>query len=117
MFTALSTQTHPSVLETITSSSTPSTIASYLSHSSKPLKKCPLKNTSNTLKPKIEIKMTSHKPRKSAPIEKSVDEEDMILCDREEEVESLKNRNYLGEMKKNTYFLSEEYWQNEGWKR
>ncbi|GFT74865.1 hypothetical protein TNCV_1673311 [Trichonephila clavipes] len=57
--------------------------------------------------------MTPHKPRKSAPIEKSVDEEDMILCDREEEVESLKNRNYLGEMKKNTYFLSEEYWQNE----
>ncbi|GFV98926.1 transposable element Tcb1 transposase [Trichonephila clavipes] len=116
VFTALSTETHPSVLETITFSCIPPTIASYLSQSSKPHKKCPPKNTSNTIKSKIEIKMAPHKPRKSAPIENSVDEVDMIVYDVEEEVESLKNCNYCGETKKDKYFLSEEYWQNEGWK-
>ncbi|GFU20124.1 hypothetical protein TNCV_2557171 [Trichonephila clavipes] len=45
------------------------------------------KNTCNTIKLKIEIKMASHKPRKSAPIEYTTDEEDMIVFDVEDESE------------------------------
>ncbi|GFV94598.1 hypothetical protein TNCV_3826651 [Trichonephila clavipes] len=36
-------------------------------------------------KPEIEIKMTPHRPRKSAPTEYATDEEDMITYDVEEE--------------------------------
>ncbi|GFT27101.1 hypothetical protein TNCV_4676161 [Trichonephila clavipes] len=41
----------------------------------------------------------------------------MLVYDVEEEVESPKNHNSLGETKENTYFLLEEYWQDETWKR
>ncbi|GFV28422.1 hypothetical protein TNCV_5071901 [Trichonephila clavipes] len=51
-------------------------------------KKRPPKNTSNTIKPKIKIKMAPHKPRKSAPVEYTMDEEDMIVYDVEDELES-----------------------------
>ncbi|GFU48582.1 hypothetical protein TNCV_1439551 [Trichonephila clavipes] len=50
-------------------------------------KKRPPKNTSNTIKPQIEIKMAPHKPRKSAPIECTMNEEDMIVYDMEDEPE------------------------------
>ncbi|GFS56259.1 hypothetical protein TNCV_2769331 [Trichonephila clavipes] len=36
--------------------------------------------------------MAPHKPRKSTPVEYTTDEEDMILYDIEEEVESAKSR-------------------------
>ncbi|GFW01336.1 hypothetical protein TNCV_5029891 [Trichonephila clavipes] len=49
--------------------------------------------------------MAPHKPRKPAPVAYSTDEEDMILYDIEEEVESTKSI---------VRRLSEEYWQNEG---
>ncbi|GFW52236.1 hypothetical protein TNCV_2426831 [Trichonephila clavipes] len=49
--------------------------------------------------------MAPHKPRKSAPVEYSTDEEDMTLYDIEEEVESTKSI---------IRRLSEEYSQNEG---
>ncbi|GFW25558.1 hypothetical protein TNCV_1308191 [Trichonephila clavipes] len=44
-------------------------------------KKRPPKNQSNTIKPKIEIKMAPHRPRKSGPTEYTTDEEDMIIYD------------------------------------
>ncbi|GFW96498.1 hypothetical protein TNCV_4358201 [Trichonephila clavipes] len=71
-----------------------------------PVKKCPPTNTSTSIKPKIEIKMTTHKPRKPAPVEYTRDEEDMIVYNIEEEVETKKSI---------IKGLSEEYWQNEGW--
>ncbi|GFW02114.1 hypothetical protein TNCV_4854541 [Trichonephila clavipes] len=49
--------------------------------------------------------MAPHKPRKPAPVEYSTDEEDMILYDIEEEVESTKSI---------VRRLSVEYWQNDG---
>ncbi|GFW43778.1 hypothetical protein TNCV_4771271 [Trichonephila clavipes] len=48
--------------------------------------------------------MAPHKPRKPAPVEYSTDEEDMILYDIEEDVESTKSI---------VRRLSAEYWQNE----
>ncbi|GFY15848.1 hypothetical protein TNCV_1284931 [Trichonephila clavipes] len=42
---------------------------------------------SNTIKPKIEIKMAPHRPRKSGPTEYTTNEEDMIIFDVEEEPE------------------------------
>ncbi|GFT33526.1 RNA-directed DNA polymerase from mobile element jockey [Trichonephila clavipes] len=50
-------------------------------------KKRPPKNTSNAIKPKIEIKMAPHKPRKSAHTEYTTNEEDMIVYDVEDEPE------------------------------
>ncbi|GFU08288.1 hypothetical protein TNCV_932001 [Trichonephila clavipes] len=50
-------------------------------------KKRPPKNTSNTIKSKIEIKMASHRSRKSASIEYTTDEEDMKVYDEEDEPE------------------------------
>ncbi|GFX54070.1 hypothetical protein TNCV_2337061 [Trichonephila clavipes] len=49
--------------------------------------------------------MTPHKPRKPAPVEYTTDEEDVIVYDIEEEVESTKSI---------VRRLSAEYWQNEG---
>ncbi|GFT24789.1 uncharacterized protein TNCV_2618581 [Trichonephila clavipes] len=83
MFTALSNKTHPSALETTTSN--------------RP-----------TVKPKIEIKMAPHKPRKSSSIQ-DTDDEDMIVYDMAEQIESPK--------KNDKYFLSEEYWKNESWRQ
>ncbi|GFU59104.1 uncharacterized protein TNCV_1920361 [Trichonephila clavipes] len=83
MFTALSNKTHPSALET-TTSNTP------------------------TVKPKLEIKMAPHKPRKSSSIQ-DIDDEDMIVYDMAEQIESPK--------KNDKYFLSEEYWKNESWRQ
>ncbi|GFS99399.1 hypothetical protein TNCV_1602011 [Trichonephila clavipes] len=57
--------------------------------------------------------MEPHKPKKSLPVQDTSDE-DMIVYDMEEEEGLLKNHSYLGETKNHRYFLSEEYWQNEG---
>ncbi|GFV94593.1 hypothetical protein TNCV_3826601 [Trichonephila clavipes] len=70
---------------------------------SKPRKKRPPTNTSTSIKPKMEIKMTPHKPRKPAPVEYTTDEEGMIVYD-SEEVETTKSI---------IKGLSAEYWQNE----
>ncbi|GFW36042.1 integrase catalytic domain-containing protein [Trichonephila clavipes] len=51
-------------------------------------------------------KMTPHKPRKPAPVEYTTDEEDMIVYDIEEEVETTKSI---------IKGLPEEHWQNESW--
>ncbi|GFU66284.1 hypothetical protein TNCV_464641 [Trichonephila clavipes] len=71
MFTALSNKTHPSALETTTSNSIPSTIISPVSHATtlkisqkKRNPKTICNVTGPTVKPKIEIKMAPHKPRK-----------------------------------------------------
>ncbi|GFT64123.1 uncharacterized protein TNCV_5139881 [Trichonephila clavipes] len=53
--------------------------------------------------------MAPHKPRKSSPIQ-DTDDEDMIVYDMEEQIETLKK-------KKDKYFLSEEYWKNEHWRQ
>ncbi|GFT03579.1 putative RNA-directed DNA polymerase from transposon BS [Trichonephila clavipes] len=71
MFTALSNKTHPSALETTTSNSIPSTIISPVSHASTLKSRRKKRNpkticnvTGPTVKPKIEIKMAPHKPKK-----------------------------------------------------
>ncbi|GFU08320.1 uncharacterized protein TNCV_932271 [Trichonephila clavipes] len=71
------------VLETITTTSkTISATSQEAKETSKHRrKKRPPKNKSNTIKPKIEIKMASHRSRKSASIEYTTDEEDMIVYD------------------------------------
>ncbi|GFY01035.1 uncharacterized protein TNCV_1364401 [Trichonephila clavipes] len=53
--------------------------------------------------------MAPHKPRKSSPTQ-DTDDEDMIVYDMEEQVESPKKKN-------DKYFLSEEYWMNESWRQ
>ncbi|GFT62141.1 uncharacterized protein TNCV_639861 [Trichonephila clavipes] len=65
-------------------------------------KKCPPQNTSTSIKPKIEIKMAPHKPRKPAPVEYIMDEENIIVY-YTEEVETTKC--IVGR-------LSEENWRN-----
>ncbi|GFU51081.1 hypothetical protein TNCV_1934801 [Trichonephila clavipes] len=79
MFTALSNKTHPSALETTTSNSIPSTIISPVSHASTQKSRRKKRNpkticnvTAPTVKPKIEIKMAPHKPRKSSSIFKTL---------------------------------------------
>ncbi|GFU10900.1 uncharacterized protein TNCV_960651 [Trichonephila clavipes] len=115
MFTALSNKTHPSALETTTSNSIPSTIISPVSHASTQKSRRKKRNpkticnvTAPTVKPKLEIKMAPHKPRKSSSIQ-DTDDEDMIVYDMAEQIESPK--------KNDKYFLSEEYWKNESWRQ
>ncbi|GFS55179.1 hypothetical protein TNCV_4799281 [Trichonephila clavipes] len=92
MCTVLSNETHPSALETTTSNSIPSTITSPVSQASKQKsrrKKRSPKTICNvaapTVKPKIEIKIAPHKPRKSSPIQ-DTDDENMIVYDTEEQI-------------------------------
>ncbi|GFY28069.1 transposable element Tc1 transposase [Trichonephila clavipes] len=59
-------------------------------------------NVTTAVKPKIEIKMAPDKPRKSSPVQDTLDE-NVIAYDMEEEVESPKDK----------HFLSEENWQKE----
>ncbi|GFX44407.1 uncharacterized protein TNCV_1394281 [Trichonephila clavipes] len=61
---------------------------------------------------KIDIQLTPHKPKKSTLLQDTSDE-DMIIYDVEEEEESPKILNSVGEIKK----FSEEWWQSEAWKR
>ncbi|GFW69727.1 uncharacterized protein TNCV_1883711 [Trichonephila clavipes] len=49
---------------------------------------------------KIEIKMAQHRPRKPASVEYTTNEEDMIVYDMGEEIESPKNGSTLGETKR-----------------
>ncbi|GFW48934.1 hypothetical protein TNCV_3901321 [Trichonephila clavipes] len=81
--TSPSSFTACSVFETTTTvSNTMPATSQDTSQTSKPCrKKRPPKNQSNTIKPKIEIKMAPHRPRKSAPTEYTTDEEDMIIYD------------------------------------
>ncbi|GFW62641.1 RNase H domain-containing protein [Trichonephila clavipes] len=60
---------------------------------------------------KIDTQLTPHKPKKSTPLQ-DTSKEDMLIYDIEEEVESPKKLNSVGEIEK----LSEEWWQTEGWK-
>ncbi|GFW71704.1 hypothetical protein TNCV_219181 [Trichonephila clavipes] len=48
----------------------------------------------------IEIKMTQHRPRKPVSVEYTTDEEDIIVYDMGEEMESPKNGSTVGESKK-----------------
>ncbi|GFV24645.1 hypothetical protein TNCV_3339611 [Trichonephila clavipes] len=77
------------VLETTTTTSNtiPATAQDAIETLKPRRKKRPPKNTSNTIKPKIEIKMAPHKPRKSAPTEYTTDEEDIIVYDVEDQPE------------------------------
>ncbi|GFV81696.1 hypothetical protein TNCV_1703521 [Trichonephila clavipes] len=91
------------VLETATTTSNTITATSQVAkETSKPRrKKRPPKNTSNAIKPKIEIKVALQKPRKSAPTEYTADEEDMIVYDVEDEPES--NPDYILNLGAYTY--------------
>ncbi|GFT64125.1 RNase H domain-containing protein [Trichonephila clavipes] len=107
MYPSLPHLPHPepcSVLETTTTTSnTIPTTSQDITQTSKPRrKKRPPKNQSNTIKPKIEIKMAPHRPRKSAPTEYSTDEEEMIIYDVEDEPElnPKYDLTYIGELVK-----------------
>ncbi|GFY08409.1 hypothetical protein TNCV_1358151 [Trichonephila clavipes] len=90
-------------LETTTNTSNTITATSQdAKETSKPRrKKRPPKKTSNAIKPKIEIKMAPHKPRKSAPTECTTDEEDRIVYDAEDEPEP--NSDYILNLGDYTY--------------
>ncbi|GFX39548.1 uncharacterized protein TNCV_2102941 [Trichonephila clavipes] len=47
--------------------------------------RCKMKKRTEVQKPEIEIKMTPHKPRKSATIDYTTDDEDLIMYDVQEE--------------------------------
>ncbi|GFX80426.1 putative RNA-directed DNA polymerase from transposon BS [Trichonephila clavipes] len=100
---ASSSSTACSVLETTTTiSNTIPATSQDANQTSKPRrKKRPPKNQSNTVKPKIEIKKVSHRPRKSGPTEYPTDEEDMIIYDVEDEPEP--NPKYVLNMNGFTY--------------
>ncbi|GFT03363.1 hypothetical protein TNCV_2985301 [Trichonephila clavipes] len=85
--TASSSSSACPVLETTTTTSNTITATFQDAKETSKLrrKKRPPKNTSDAIKPKIEIKMTPHKPRKSAPTEYTTDEEDMVVYDVEDE--------------------------------
>ncbi|GFV55965.1 hypothetical protein TNCV_249611 [Trichonephila clavipes] len=79
-------------------------------HSNAPeIPKCVKRNSRNrrkrskVQKPKIEIKMAPHRPRKSTPTEYATDEEDMITYDVEEEEL---------EPKPTDKFVMGKYWRN-----
>ncbi|GFX01444.1 hypothetical protein TNCV_1864181 [Trichonephila clavipes] len=78
------------ILETTTTTSNtiPATSQDAKTTSKPRRKKRPPKKTSDTIKPKIEIKTAPHKPRKLAPGEYTTDEEDMVVYDVEDELES-----------------------------
>ncbi|GFX19225.1 hypothetical protein TNCV_3013691 [Trichonephila clavipes] len=101
---ASSSSTACSVLETsTTTSNTIPTISQDTTQTSKPRrKKRPPKNQSNSIKPKIDIKTAPHRPQKPAPTEYSMDEEDMIVYDVEDEPElnPKYNISYKGEIVK-----------------
>ncbi|GFW98218.1 hypothetical protein TNCV_331701 [Trichonephila clavipes] len=85
-----------------TANNIPPSTSQDVKQTSKPRKmKFPPKNTSASIKPKIEIMMAPHKPRKPAPVEYITDEENMIVYDIEEQVETTKSI---------VRRLSEEYW-------
>ncbi|GFT06490.1 uncharacterized protein TNCV_3356211 [Trichonephila clavipes] len=86
-----------------TSNNIPSTSQDVKQISKPRKKKCPPKNTSNSIKQKIEIKMAPHKSRKPAPVEYITNEENMIVYDIEE-VETTKSI---------VRRLSEGYWRND----
>ncbi|GFW64596.1 putative RNA-directed DNA polymerase from transposon BS [Trichonephila clavipes] len=80
---SMSTSLSASPLQnTTTTSNTMLSTSQDAKQTSKPRKKKrPPTITSTSIKPKIEIKMTPHKPRKPAPVEYTTDEEDMIVYD------------------------------------
>ncbi|GFY04682.1 uncharacterized protein TNCV_419381 [Trichonephila clavipes] len=91
------------VLETTTSTSNtiPATSQDTNQISKPRRKKRPPKNQSSSIKPKIEIKMFPHRPRKSAPTEYTTDEEVMIVYDVEDEPDP--NPKYVLNMNGYTY--------------
>ncbi|GFX33424.1 uncharacterized protein TNCV_4122581 [Trichonephila clavipes] len=74
--------TYPELQTTTSTSNAIPATSQDAKETSKPRRrKRPPKNTSNTIKPKIVIKMVPHKPRKSASIEYRTDDKDMIVYD------------------------------------
>ncbi|GFX53835.1 hypothetical protein TNCV_1597811 [Trichonephila clavipes] len=109
MFTLLPAATCPAVeTETSITNTIPSTSKDAKQTSNSRKKRRPKRSITS----KIHIQLTPHKPKKSTPLQDTSDE-DMLIYDVEEEVESPKKLNSVGEIKK----LSEEWWQTEGWKR
>ncbi|GFW99001.1 hypothetical protein TNCV_1782201 [Trichonephila clavipes] len=94
----------PVLQATTTTSNTITATSQDAKQTSKPRrKKRSPKNTSNAIKPKIKIKMATHKPRKSAPTEYTTDNEDMIVYDVEDEPDpeyilNLGGYSYKGEL-------------------
>ncbi|GFU92926.1 hypothetical protein TNCV_2080721 [Trichonephila clavipes] len=103
MFTSLPAETCPVVETSTTISNTiPSTYQAAKQTSKSRRKRRPNKSITS----KIDIQMTPHKPRKSTPFQDTSDE-DMLIYDVQEDVESPKNYNSLGKTKK--YYLLEEW--------
>ncbi|GFU11427.1 uncharacterized protein TNCV_4041241 [Trichonephila clavipes] len=100
MFTPLPAETCPVVETSTTVSSTIPSAPQTAKQTSRNRRK---KRPNRSLTPKIEIQLPPHKPKKSTPLQDTLDE-DMLIYDVEEEVESPKK-------KKDEYYLSEKWWQ------
>ncbi|GFX46046.1 hypothetical protein TNCV_1920131 [Trichonephila clavipes] len=75
-------------------------------------KRCKRRRLKRRITSKIDSQLTPHKSEKSTPLQDTSDE-DMLMYDVEEEVESPKKLISVGEIKN----FSNEWWQTEAWKR
>ncbi|GFT35033.1 putative RNA-directed DNA polymerase from transposon X-element [Trichonephila clavipes] len=109
MFTPLPAETCPAV-ETATSIT--DTIPFTSQDAKQTLKSRKKRRPKRSITSKIDTQLTPHKPKKSTPLQDTSDE-DMLIYDVAEEVESPKKLTPVEEIEK----LSDEWWQAEGWKR
>ncbi|GFX24849.1 RNA-binding protein 34 [Trichonephila clavipes] len=109
MFTPLSAETCPAV-ETATSIT--DTFPFTSQDAKQTLRSRKKRRPKRSITSKIDTQLTPHKPKKSIPLQDTSDE-DMLIYDVAEEVESPQKLTPVNEIEK----FSDEWWQAEGWKR
>ncbi|GFT69241.1 RNase H domain-containing protein [Trichonephila clavipes] len=109
MFTPLPAETCPTV-ETATSIT--DTFPFTSQDAKQTLKSRKKRRPKRSITSKIDTQLTPHKPTKSIPLQDTSDE-DMLIYDVAEEVESPQKLTPVNEIEK----FSDEWWQAEGWKR
>ncbi|GFT54629.1 hypothetical protein TNCV_345071 [Trichonephila clavipes] len=109
MFTPLPAETCPAV-ETATSIT--DTFPFTSQDAKQTLKSRKKRRPKRSFTSKIVTQLTPHKPKKSTPLQDTSDE-DMLIYDVAEEVESPQKLTPVNEIEK----FSDEWWQAEGWKR
>ncbi|GFT94232.1 uncharacterized protein TNCV_3922721 [Trichonephila clavipes] len=109
MFTPLPAETCPAV-ETATSIT--DTFPFTSQDAKQTLKSRKKRRPKRSITSKIDTQLTPHKPKKSTPLQDTSDE-DMLIYDVAEEVESPQKLTPVNQIEK----FSDEWWQAEGWKR
>ncbi|GFU18598.1 uncharacterized protein TNCV_1805841 [Trichonephila clavipes] len=109
MFTPLPAETCPAV-ETATSIT--DTFPFTSQDAKQTLRSRKKRRPKRSITSKIDTQLTPHKPKKSIPLQDTSDE-DMLIYDVAEEVESPQKLTPVNEIEK----FSDEWWQAEGWKR